>query len=234
MRNRTESAAKALTERWEFSDYPICVVTVPLVCAVGLTAISLILQNAGWVKVAYASPYVALVAVISNRLCIRAGLLTTALSIAAYEIFVSPSDGGLAWPSVGEMSAYVSMLVAAVLVAPRSPKPEKVVKLPGRTESLPFTSKKHGGSDGLHGNGNLYWDVSPSGDWGVDCRVGSEYARIYMQHDCVRKPVICWVIRDMIMKGRFTGVEAGFLQTLAGGRRRYAVGKEWQRRRSAA
>jgi hypothetical protein len=66
----------------------------------------------------------------------------------------------------------------------------------------------------LHKNGVCYWDVKASDDWGDDCLVGEEYARMYlerMRHGDGR-PELWWIVRDMIVAGRCTVVECGFIQ----------------------
>ena len=66
----------------------------------------------------------------------------------------------------------------------------------------------------LHGNGRRYWGVISSGNWVDDCQVGEEYGRIYLERVKSGEPypLLCWIVRDMIVAGRFTGVECGFIQ----------------------
>jgi hypothetical protein len=73
----------------------------------------------------------------------------------------------------------------------------------------------------VHRNGRRYWDVLPSGSWKEDVQIGSEYARIYLHWACKGLgPLPCWVVRDMIAAGSYTGVEAGFIQGITAARRR--------------
>ncbi len=190
-----------------------------------MTAISTLAVRAD--VLLYVSPYVAMVAVLANRVCVRAGLLTALLSIPTYNyLFAGAPHQGFQVPSLGEVAAYASMVFAALMVAPRRQPPTRRVYDAG-TE-LPFTSNgRNGNGDrgngGLHGNGIRYWDVRPTGQWVEDCNVGSEYARIFVERIKAGepRPLIGWIVRDMIVKGVWSGIEAGFMQSL--GRASYAA-----------
>jgi hypothetical protein len=57
------------------------------------------------------------------------------------------------------------------------------------------------------------WHVTPSGVWHQDCKLGEEYARIYLEQEQAGKlvPLLGWIVRDMIAAGRYTGIEAAFI-----------------------
>ncbi len=175
----------------------------------------------------YVSPYVALVAIMANRVCVRAGLLSALLSIPVYNgLFAGAPHFGFHAPSFGEIAAYVSMIFAALMVAPRRQPPERRIYDAG--SSLPFTSNGRNengdrGNGGLHGNGIRYWDVRHTGNWKEDCEVGTEYARIFIERARAGepRPLIGWIVRDMIFRGVWSGVEAGFMQGV--GRASYAA-----------
>jgi hypothetical protein len=67
---------------------------------------------------------------------------------------------------------------------------------------LPFMRRKPDGTP-------VFWVVEPTGDWGHDSEVGAEHARSYLS--CQPQPLLSFIVADMIARGRYTGVEAGFL-----------------------
>lgn len=55
------------------------------------------------------------------------------------------------------------------------------------------------------------WDVAPTGDWDADNQTGAAYGRAYVEamfHP--ETPLLCWIVKDIIQAGRYTGIEAGF------------------------
>lgn len=72
------------------------------------------------------------------------------------------------------------------------------------------------------------WHVEPTFDWAADCGVGSDYAILYI--DLARSefaPPLCWIVRDMIRVGQWTGIEAGFLSTIGANALRYCPVDIW-------
>jgi hypothetical protein len=148
---------------------------------------------------------------------LHSGLLTAILGSFCFNFFLSQKPHiGFQMPVAREASAHILMLVS-VFVVRRNLRP-KCVEEPNTGEGyvLPFTSSSAEPS-GLHGTGHRYWDVVPSGDWCADLEVGEEYARMWLH--LVRtqrpRPVISWILGDMIAAGKFTGVEAGFVLRIA-------------------
>ena len=62
-----------------------------------------------------------------------------------------------------------------------------------------------------------FWHLEPTADWGEDCRVGRDAASELTRYmDFARGPnLLGSVVREMIQKGRFTGLEVGFCQRIA-------------------
>jgi hypothetical protein len=166
----------------------------------------------------YGSPYVAIVAVIANRLGLRAALLAAAMGIAALHFLFMDAD--YTWPT--RCVAYLSIIAVAVFVA--RPRPPATTTVYDRGPDLPFTGRNGGssaeenqqGDRSLHSAGWVYWDVRPSGKWAEDCRVGSEYCRIWINRalHAERVPLLSWIVHDMVRAGRWSGVEAGFTSAL--------------------
>ena len=206
-------------DKWARAEGEI-IYMAPLLAVAGLHALGEIVNHAGWVQGWYFSPYVAAVAVLSNRVCVRAGLIAALISIPSYNWFWMAGRHAWDWPISNELMAYLSMIVVAFLVAPRKPKPPDSRRIYDAGTDLPFTNKTR--SDGrsersLHGSGVYYWDVQPSGNWAEDCQVGGEYARIFLNRVRASEPgpILGWIIRDMIQKGQYSGVECGFAQGIA-------------------
>ena len=200
---------------WVLVDSHTQIILWPIVLVTALTIGSCLIKALFAVKIPYLSPYVAGVLVIASRVCLRSGLLAAAMSIAAYCYFFSHTPFAWDWPTPPEWTAYVSMVVGVFLVAPRAlpVPPEDPVK---DTDPLPFTSKNGDNGRSLHGNGRRYWDVVPSGVWSDDCDVGTAYARVYADRTKRRRqsPLFCWIIRDMVIRSQWTGVEAGFVEEI--------------------
>lgn len=164
----------------------------------------------GLVKSIYASPFVALCALVSNRVCLRAGLLTAFLSMVGHEFFFSAPYWSLNMPTPEQTLAYLANFLAAFAVARRYPLPPERPAKPASDQILPFVDT-HKGPDN-----KTFWFVQGGGDWSEDCDVGAEYARIYMDQRIVQGPcpALAWIVRDMARSGRWTGVEVGFLSSV--------------------
>ena len=192
----------------------------PLLTVGALTAVNEAAVRLGVFPLPYLSVYMAAVALLANRVCVRAGLLGAALSVVTYDFWFSGgSHTGFVVPNINEAVAYLVMFGVAVAIAPRSPPadpPDRQIF--GAGSELPFTTKDTNDLEkSLHGIGVRYWSVETSGNWIEDCAVGSEYARIFIERVKARKsrPLMAWIVRDMVTAGRWTGVECGFIQGVA-------------------
>jgi len=62
-----------------------------------------------------------------------------------------------------------------------------------------------------------FWCIPATGNYERDCaegeRLASEYVLRMQMHP--RPGMLGWIVRDMIAKGRFSGVEVGFFQGLS-------------------
>lgn len=61
--------------------------------------------------------------------------------------------------------------------------------------------------------GRSFWDVSSTGDWTADCAHGVRLAREFLDvcgHE--HTSLLGWCVRDM--RGRYSGVECGFLSEI--------------------
>lgn len=62
-----------------------------------------------------------------------------------------------------------------------------------------------------------FWRVHPSGELTSDIRRGASFTRHALAY--MRRfdfpPLLGWIVRDMIAKGRFDGLEIGFLRLIA-------------------
>lgn len=71
--------------------------------------------------------------------------------------------------------------------------------------------------DKQNGSAIDFWKVSPTGDYGLDCELGSRLAETLAQHleqgGCVS--MLGWVLKSMIEHGRCTGIEVGFARYIA-------------------
>lgn len=211
---------RVLFERWVVADETWHMIAWPFATIGGLTGVSLIGYWTDILPSPYASTYVGAVGLVANRVCVRAGLIAATLAVLTYNgLFSQEVHFGFRWPTSGEVTAYVTMFVLAVTLAPRAAKLPKAEPKSNPDTPLPFVNRtgKNGHDNGLHGNGAKYWDVCPSGNWVEDCAVGDEYARLFInsirRHDDGR-PLVSWIVRDMVVGGRFSGVEAGFIQRL--------------------
>lgn len=182
---------------------------VPSLAVAGLTAGGLAME-----ATTLACPYLALVAIVAHRICLQSAVLTILLAIPCNNYFFMESQWAWDHPIARELLLYGLMAVITFLVAPSRRVARRIPDLGG---DLPFTSRDTPPTDSLHGEGVRYWDVRPSGVWAEDCAVGMEYARVYVSRfKCgERRPLLCWIIRDMIRGGQWSGVEAGFAQRVS-------------------
>lgn len=188
----------------------VSAILIPFV-AMGLAILAgQVIIAVGVVKSIYASPFVALCALVSNRVCLRSGLITAFLAMIGHEYFFSAPYMSLDWPSPEQGLAYVANFLVAFAVARRYPEaPERPITPPS-DQILPFVDT-HKPPDS-----KSFWLVQGGGDWFEDTDVGREYARLYMDQRAEKKsaPTLTWVVRDMLRSGRWTGVEAGFLDSI--------------------
>jgi len=187
---------------------PASQVLYPIVAVAGLCLIGAGLVSMKVVSSFYASPFVLLCAVVSNRVCLRAGLIAATLSIVAHEYFFSAPYYEINLPSREQFLAYLSNYIAAWAVARKIPAPPSPLD---PAQPLPFT---HSGTS--DDSTRSFWAVDADDDWIADCEVGAEYGRIYV--DRLRSTAACpplgWIVKDMIGKGRYSGVEAGFFSVV--------------------
>lgn len=65
--------------------------------------------------------------------------------------------------------------------------------------------------------GEDYWNDISSGKWAEDCQLGRERADTTVERlgrDMCKSPVFLRMMRDMVTKGQFGGVESGFFQRM--------------------
>lgn len=62
-----------------------------------------------------------------------------------------------------------------------------------------------------------YWHVTPRGDWCEDCRIGREYADLFVEfmRDGDRPFLLQRVMEDLVRSGKKSGVEVGFLHWMS-------------------
>lgn len=182
-------------------------VMAPLAGTIALVAAGKLAIAASIVTAVYAAPFVVMAAFMSNRVCMRAGLLSALFGMMAHEFFFSAPYDQLNMPTAEQSIAYVSGFVVAWLVARRTTLPAQKSASVGSAIQFPFAASEGAAHE------RKFWLVAPSDNWSEDCDLGAEYARIYL--DRLRSQSLCpplgWIVRDMIAGGTFTGIEAGFL-----------------------
>lgn len=191
----------ASVEHWAWS---------PIALVVACTLLGIGAEHSGLVRGWYASPYVLVSVIAAIHGGRKSGYLAAALSMMAFNfVFVTPQYA-FTFPSIEELVAYVSMFAGA-FVAGGHAHPPSETSIPSTYKGpLPFVREKKDDDQR-----RMFWDVLPSGDWTEDCLVGTEFARIYsLQIGTRGAPLLSWIVRDMIHAGRFTGVEAGFINSL--------------------
>ena len=188
--------------------YPAAFVTA--LTLLGICLIQAQIMN-GW----YSSPYVAVVALISNRVCIRSGIVAAALASLEHEFCFAGTIWSLNWPSPEQALSYLSMFGAAYVVGRKIPVYQPPAERGPRIDPLPFTAVKK--MDGDDTATRLFWHVDETGLWGDDSQLGSEYGRIYVERlrSKMPAPLLGHVVKDMIGRGRFTGIEAGFMSAIS-------------------
>jgi hypothetical protein len=62
-----------------------------------------------------------------------------------------------------------------------------------------------------------FWNHHASGDYGADCSAGEEEAEAFLRRLSWEQKLYAlgWLVRDMIARGRFTGIEAGFFHRIS-------------------
>jgi hypothetical protein len=191
-------------------------VAIAIACVVGMSLVGFALERFGFVRGFYASPYVALVTAITLRLGRIPGYVAAIASALAFNfVFAAPSPTlrmAFSLPGNEELLAYASMLAVVYFVSATIP-PRTPERNSGRyTGPLPFVREDED-DDGPRRN---FWSVISTGEWSSDNDVGQEYGRIYI--DRIRlgaAPLLCWIVRDMIRAGRYSGVEAGFMSAVS-------------------
>lgn len=66
-------------------------------------------------------------------------------------------------------------------------------------------------------NGRSFWSVTPTSDYGKDCKTGRQLAMQvinYLNQENFT-PIINWTLSQMIEKGEISGIEIGFFSTIA-------------------
>lgn len=209
--------------QWAHADNTAYVISAPIALITALHVAGELFNASGLVQGWYLTIYGCAVLVMANRICIRAALIGASFTIPTYNFLYMGQRFAFDAPIGSEIVAYISMVAAAFLVAPRN-RNKAPPKIFDGAADLPFTSDartKKGGFEedtesGLHSSGRRFWDVRPTGEWSYDCAVGEEYARIYVErylHNEPRPP-LAWIIADMVANGRFGGTETGFVSGL--------------------
>jgi hypothetical protein len=63
-----------------------------------------------------------------------------------------------------------------------------------------------------------WWSVTATGGYADDCNKGVRQAEEFLRHfnrDHGERSELGWIVRDMIAKGRFTGLEVGFFSRIS-------------------
>ena len=204
-------SARLIRRRYDYVRVDLLSVIVYPILALALAVMAgKFILATGLVKSIYASPFVALSALIANRVCLRAGLLTAALSVITHEFFFAAPYHQLNWPTQEQALAYAANFLAAYAVARRVPMPPPRGPSSLGAHGLPFAVIPAADAP------RVFWVAESDGDWVRDADVGQEYGRIYLeQMRAGYAPPLGWIIRDMIAAGRYGGVEAGFCSTVA-------------------
>jgi hypothetical protein len=88
---------------------------------------------------------------------------------------------------------------------------------PDPTTALSFVAERDKKTRKLTDNGRVWWSIEGTGDYLIDCGAGARLAEEFLRyHNATREHFILgWIVRDMIAKGRFTGVEVGFFRRIS-------------------
>lgn len=194
------------------------VVVYPVATVIGIGAAQWILAKLHQIDYAYFSPFVAVSAAISARICLRSGLLVAVLSALAFMLFLPrPTDALL--PNLSEFVAIASAVTVVFFTAPRmagGDPPEAVTK-PTSKDPLPFMRPRKPGNGDDASREASSWAVQASGNWSEDDWYGRQMAKTWRNRlktrsgDC---PTLSMIVRDMVRGGRWTGVEAGFCSSV--------------------
>ena len=205
----------ALRNVWQTS--PLRCISIEAIVAVAVvTAASLLARRLQISSSPFTAPFVFACAVLANKRGLCAGLTAAVASMGAFNFFLSSAGPPYEFnvPTTFEAIAYVLMVAVSFLVA----KGEIAAEEPAATGDergavdLPFTANEHNEDGTLK---RVFWDVRASGSWAEDCAVGSQYGRIYLHAlGLAKRPLLCWIVRDMMHAGTYSGVETGFLQAL--------------------
>lgn len=197
-------------------DRPARMFVVPTT-AIALTTLAVLSLNGfSIIGRPYLSPFVMAACWCSHNSGLRAGMIAGVLAFMAHQIDIR---AGFIFPTEAEFTAYGTMLTGIVLFALRGSASaldaiakQKSLHLTEDAGPLPFVCKDIG----------EFWNVHSSCVWADDDQVGLEYGRLYV--DRLRRfhcaPLLAWIIADMVQKGRFTGLEAGFLHAVEEAARR--------------
>lgn len=82
-----------------------------------------------------------------------------------------------------------------------------------KIRDLPFVAKRRpDGEPGRH-----FWSVTPTGDYATDCLIGRQYALEAVHYMRVTgcPPLLTWIVLDMPRRQDRSGIEVGFLHTVA-------------------
>lgn len=202
--------AKLVRRSYEFVRLDaLSIVLYPILGVTLLSAFGALLIKIGIIKGFHSSAFVALSALLANRVCVRAGLISAALSAVVHEFVFVPPTWELNWPTMEQSIAYAFGFAAAYACGRRmlavTPPPSAPVAQSG---TLPFERRT--------GNDRSFWSVDAGHDWTEDSRVGHAYGCMYVEQlrSSHFAPPLGWIIKDMVAKGRWTGVEAGFIGVL--------------------
>lgn len=231
LREAFSSLYVLLVSGWEVRTTPqerFMVWVVPVLLMLGMAAASELAVQNGYLLLPYTCA-VFIVAGVSNRICVRSGLLAAATGALLLNWLLSlPGSGqtaaihqGLHFPGVAELWAWALMFGIAVIVAPRRHRARNP-RIFDNGQNLPFTRQGNGEDDisrSLHGHGLLFWDPPSvkSDQEGWD--VGTAYGNIFSARiqNGENTPRISWMVHDMVKRGpeQYGPVEIGFLETIA-------------------
>src|SRR5262245_46826049 len=187
------------------TDSIVASIVIPTVGSIVLTGGNILALEAEWLSGPLVAPLVAFVAVVARYVDLRTALYAAAISMLLYNFFVIPPHFSFQSLTVSEVVAATCMVVLAKLLAPKAdpalkPNPCNSVC---RATGLPFVREAEGDTP------RRFWVVEPTGDWVADSTLGECYGRLYLEH--LGEIPLCYIMAEMIKKGQFSGVEAGFL-----------------------
>lgn len=94
--------------------------------------------------------------------------------------------------------------------------PRRTARQPDAIAALPFVANRS--ARGSRRISRDFWAVDVASDSYIqECERGEAFARLALDH--MRRqdaaPLLAWIVCDMLDKGRFGGVEIGFLRVFA-------------------